>query len=56
MSDNISEENMFYNELSSLVRRWIDEGDNLSVFGMIGALEAAKQDLMDVLVCHNEEK
>lgn len=56
-SDEASKEaNQFYNEVHNLVKRWTDEGDELTSFGLIGALEAAKADILDSLVKYNRSK
>jgi hypothetical protein len=43
----------FYDEVHNLVTRWMSEGDKMTCFGMVGALEAVKADLLDNLKKHN---
>ncbi len=56
MNSDVDEANKFYHELHNVVKRWQDEGDLLTTFEIIGALEACKMDVMDSLVKHNREK
>ncbi len=56
MNSDVDEANKFYHELHNVVRRWTDEGDALTTFEIIGALEAVKGDVMDSLIKHNREK
>jgi hypothetical protein len=56
MNSDVNEANLFYNELHSIVQRWIHEGDKLTTFEIIGALEAVKLDVTDSLVKHNRQK
>lgn len=49
MNSDVDEANKFYHELHNLVYRWINEGDQLTVFEVIGALEAVKLDVADSL-------
>jgi hypothetical protein len=56
MNSDVNEANKFYHELHNTVRRWMDEGDNLTTFEIIDALEAVKDDVMDSLVKHNRRK
>lgn len=56
MNSDVSEGNQFYHELHGTVRRWMDEGDALTVFEIIGALEAVKADVLDSLVRKNGPK
>jgi hypothetical protein len=53
MNTDVEEGNQFYHELHNTVRRWMDEGDKLTTFEIIGALEAVKSDVLDSLVKHN---
>jgi len=41
--------NQFYNELHNLITRWGQESD-ITRFEVIGAIEAAKADLLQVVV------
>lgn len=45
-----------YDELHAVIRRYMAEAGDMSVFQMIGAIEAVKLDLMDTLKRHNESK
>lgn len=53
MSD---ESDKFYDELHSTVIRWMSEGDKLTAYEVIGALEATKFDVMQSLENWNETK
>jgi hypothetical protein len=44
---------MVYNEVHSVCKRYCSEGDRLTVLGVVGALEAVKADILDMLVRHN---
>lgn len=48
-----AEANQFYHELHNLVKRWRDEGDELSLFQIVGAMEAVKADCLDALAKFN---
>lgn len=50
----MSEVNQFYYELGKLVKQWGLESD-ITVYEMIGALEATKQDLLEFLAKLNKE-
>lgn len=50
----MSHQNQFYTELNSLISRWGKESD-ITVFEIIGAMEATKADLLDDLKQHNEK-
>jgi hypothetical protein len=50
-NDNGSE--MVYHEIHAVVKRYMDEAPDMTVFQLIGALEAVKQDVMDNLKRHN---
>jgi hypothetical protein len=54
MNSDVDEANKFYHELHNTVKRWMDEGDALTTFEIIGALEAVKLDVMESLVRHNK--
>jgi hypothetical protein len=56
MNSEPEEGNQFYHELHNVVKRWMDEGDKLTTFEIIGALEAVKDDVMESLVTHNRNK
>lgn len=45
----VSESNMLYHELHSIVKRWMDEGEYLTSFGIVGALEAVKADVLEAM-------
>lgn len=53
MNSDVDEANKFYNELHNVVKRWMDEGDALTTFEIVGALEAVKSDVMESLVRRN---
>jgi len=53
--DHETEAAMIYRELHGVIRRWMDEGDKLTAFSVVGALEAVKADYMDTLLKHNRE-
>jgi hypothetical protein len=56
MNADVAEGNKFYHELHNHVRRWMDEGDKLTTFEIIGALECVKSDVIDSLVKHNKRE
>jgi hypothetical protein len=56
MSEQETEAGQLYHELHGVVKRWISEGDKMTAFGVIGALEAVKYDVMDNLVRFNQSK
>ncbi len=51
-----TEADKFYLELHAHVKRWMNEGDKLTTFSVIGALEAVKADVMDSLVEFHENE
>lgn len=53
MSEESTEANIIYDEVHAVVRRYLSEGDKLTCFGVIGALEAVKLDVLDMLAHHN---
>jgi hypothetical protein len=53
MSEEQTEAAIVYHELHAVVKRYISEGNALSTFGVIGALEAVKTDVLDMLARHN---
>jgi hypothetical protein len=55
VSDSGAEAEMVYYELHAVVRRYINESDKLTVFGVVGALEAVKIDVLDMLARHNNK-
>lgn len=44
---------MVYHEIHAVIRRYMDEAPDTTAFQIIGALEAAKADLMETLRKHN---
>ncbi len=42
-----------YDEVHAVVKRYLSEGDELSAFGVVGALDAVKLDVLDMLLSHN---
>jgi hypothetical protein len=52
----MNEAEMIYKEMHAVIRRWIQEGDALQAFAVIGALEAVKADYMETLKRHNTER
>jgi hypothetical protein len=53
MSDESTEAGMVYDELHAVCYRYCSEGDKLTAFGVVGALEAVKADILDMLARHN---
>jgi hypothetical protein len=51
-----TEAGMIYHELHGVVKRYLSEGDSLTTFGVIGALEAVKADVLDMLGRHNDKE
>jgi hypothetical protein len=47
---------MVYHEIHSVVWRYMGEAPDMTVFQLIGALEAVKQDVMDNLKRHHEKE
>jgi hypothetical protein len=47
---------MFFNDVRSTVRRWMEEGDDLTAFEIIGALEVAKLEVFESLKKHWERR
>lgn len=45
---------MVYHELHAVVKRYMDEAPEMTVFQLIGALEAVKADVMENLKEHNQ--
>ena len=56
MSDESTEAGMVYDEVHSVCKRYCSEGDKLTVLGVVGALEAVKADILDMLARLNERK
>jgi hypothetical protein len=56
MNSDVNEANKFYHELHNVVKRWMNEGDVLTTFEIIGALEAVKGDVVDSLIKWNRNK
>ena len=56
MSEEATEAGMVYDELHSVCRRYCSESDKLTVFGVVGALEAVKADILDMLKSHNNKR
>jgi cob(I)alamin adenosyltransferase len=57
MSDHASDNNgasMVYHELHAVIKRYMSEAPELTTFQVIGALEAVKLDVFEVLARHNE--
>lgn len=50
-----TEAGMVYRELHSVCKRYCSEGDKLTVLGVVGALEAVKADILDMLVSANRK-
>ena len=48
-----TEAGIVYHEVHAVVKRYLSEGHKLSTFGVIGALEAVKLDVLDMLARHN---
>lgn len=55
MSEESTEAGIVYNELHAVLKRYLSEGDKLSAFGVVGALEAAKADVLDMLARQNDK-
>lgn len=51
--DNGSE--MVYHELHAVVKRYIEEAPDMTVFQVLGALRAVEHDILDNLKRHHEE-
>lgn len=47
---------MVYHELHAVCYRYCSEGDKLTVLGVVGALEAVKADILDMLARSNEKE
>ena len=45
-----------YNEIHAVIKRYLSEGHKLSTFGVVGALEAVKQDVLDMLGRSNDKQ
>lgn len=56
MSAESSEAGMVYHELHAVCYRYCSEGDKLTVLGVVGALEAVKADILDMLARSNEKE
>jgi len=56
MSDEATEAGMVYDEVHAVCRRYCSEGDKLTVLGVVGALEAVKADILDMLARHNDKE
>lgn len=50
-----AEANQIYDEIHAVIKRATSEYDQLSCFAIIGALEAVKADVLDMLEKHNEK-
>lgn len=55
MNAEETEAGQLYHEVHSIVKRWLSEGDKLTCFGVIGALEAVKLDVLDNLAKYNHK-
>jgi hypothetical protein len=55
-NDEATEAGMVYNEIHSVCKRYCSEGDRLTVLGVVGALEAVKADILDMLKAHNSRE
>lgn len=44
---------MIYHEIHAVIKRYMDEAPDVTAFQIIGALEAAKHDVMETLARHN---
>lgn len=53
-TDDLGGASMIYHELHAVIRRYMSESGDTTVFAVVGALEAAKQDVLDTLGRHNE--
>lgn len=56
MSKEPTESDKFYHELHAVIKRWLHEGDQLSAYCIIGALEAVKMDVFEMLSSHNKKQ
>lgn len=45
---------MVYHELHAVIKRYLHEAPEMTVFQAIGALEAVKIDVLDMLCRHNQ--
>ncbi len=52
----MSEVEQIYNEVHAVIKRATLEYDKLTIFQIVGALEAVKLDVMDFLKENNEDK
>jgi hypothetical protein len=48
-----TEAGIVYTEIHGVVKRYLSEGDKLTAFGVLGALEAVKADVLDMITRHN---
>lgn len=55
MSAESTEAGMCYDEVHAVVKRYHSEGDALTVFGMLRALDAVKADMLDNLKRHHDK-
>lgn len=56
MSEESTEAGIVYDELHAVCKRYCHESDKLSALGVIGALEAVKADVLDMLARHNDKE
>lgn len=56
MSEESTEAGMVYDELHAVVKRYLSEGDKLTTLGVVGALEAVKADVLDMLARWNDKE
>lgn len=56
MSEESTEAGMVYGELHAVVKRYLHESDKLTTLGVVGALEAVKADVLDMLARHNDKE
>lgn len=53
MSEPDNGSTMVYHELHAVIKRYVSEAPDMTIFQVIGALEAVKQDVMDNLKSHH---
>ncbi len=53
--NSVNESQIVYDELHAVIKRYLSEGDTLTAFGILGAIEATKCDVMDLLKFHNNK-
>ncbi len=56
VSEESTEAGMVYDELHAVCKRYCSEGDRLTALGIVGALEAVKADILDMLKRHNDKE